>query len=133
MNPNNFHSVRSLISLKRHEQPDDAYFDELLEEFHRRQKQHHLNPSFHREMIERTSEWFANTSRWNYVMGAGAAYALVFFSVIFFWPNNERVLNSANTMETGYAKPSSIEAVSPEAATTEDEEDKSEQGLLPTQ
>lgn len=126
MNQNNFHSVRSLISLKRHEQPDDAYFDELLAEFHRRQRQNHLNPSLHRELIERASEWFANTNRWNYVLGAGAAYALVFFSVIVFWPNNEGVLNSANTMEAGYAKPSSMEAVAPEAAATEDRKEKSE-------
>ena len=89
MNDDNFHSLRNLISLKRHEQPDDAYFDELLEEFHRRQQQDHLNPSLHKEILERVSTWFANTSRWNYVMGAGAAHALVFFAVIFFWPKQQ--------------------------------------------
>ena len=86
MNDDNFQSLRNLISLKRHEQPDDAYFDELLEEFHRRQQQDHINPSLHKEISERVSTWFANTNRWNYVMGAGAAYAIVFFAVIFFWP-----------------------------------------------
>ena len=44
MNDDNFHSLRNLISLKRHEQPDDAYFDELLEEFHRRQQQDNIQP-----------------------------------------------------------------------------------------
>ena len=97
MNDDNFQSLRNLISLKRHEQPDDAYFDELLEEFHRRQQQDHLKPSLHKEISERVSTWFANASRWNYVMGAGAAYALVFFAVIFFWPKPEvtPVLNTA--------------------------------------
>ena len=97
MNDDNFQSLRNLISLKRHEQPDDAYFYELLEEFHRRQQQDHLNPSLHKEILERVSTWFANTSRWNYVMGAGAAYALVFSAVIFFWPKPDvtPVLNTA--------------------------------------
>jgi hypothetical protein len=97
MNDDNFQSLRNLISLKRHEQPDDAYFDELLEEFHRRQQQDHLKPSLRREISERVSVWFASTSRWNYVMGAGAAYALVFFAVIFFWPKPDvtPILNTA--------------------------------------
>lgn len=134
MNQNNFHSVRSLISLKRHEQPDDAYFDELLAEFHRRQKQNHLNPSLHRELIERASEWFANTSRWNYVMGAGAAYALVFFSVIFFWPNNDVALDGTNTTGINFeTEASPVQAGTNEAVPAEDQEDKSEEGLLPTQ
>ena len=97
MNDDNFQSLRNLISLKRHEQPDDAYFDELLEEFHRRQQQDNISPSLYKQTSERVSEWFANTSRWNYVMGAGAAYAIVFFAVIFFWPKPEvtPVLNTA--------------------------------------
>jgi len=97
MNDDNFQSLRNLISLKRHEQPDDAYFDELLEEFHRRQQQDHLNPSLRKEISERVLAWFANTNKWNYVMGAGAAYALAFFAVIFFWPKPDvtPVLNTA--------------------------------------
>ena len=56
MNDDNFQSLRNLISLKRHEQPDDAYFDELLEEFHRRQQQDNINPSLHKETSERVSD-----------------------------------------------------------------------------
>ena len=86
MNDDNFQSLRNLISLKRHEQPDDAYFDELLDEFHRRQQQDHLKQAMHKEIFDCVATWFSGTSRWNYVMGAGAAYAIVFFAVIFFWP-----------------------------------------------
>ncbi len=89
MNDDNFQSLRNLISLKRYEQPDDAYFDELLDEFHRRQQQDHLKPSKRREILDCVATWFAGTSRWNYVMGAGAAYALIFFAVIFFWPKQD--------------------------------------------
>ena len=97
MNDDNFQSLRNLISLKRHEQPDDAYFDELLDEFHRRQQQNHLQPSKQQEMLDVLASWFASNNRWNYVMGAGAAYALVFFAVIFFWPKSDvtPVLNTA--------------------------------------
>lgn len=97
MNDDNFQSLRNLISLKRHEQPDDAYFDELLDEFHRRQQQDQLKPARHKELLDCVATWFAGTSRWNYVMGAGAAYALIFFAVIFFWPKPDvtPVLNTA--------------------------------------
>ena len=86
MNNQDFQSVQQLISLKRHEQPDDAYFEELLEEFHRRQRQELLQHSSRSLFAERVGTWLASTSKWNYVMGAGAAYAAIFFAAMFFWP-----------------------------------------------
>lgn len=122
MNDDNFQSLRNLISLKRHEQPDDAYFDELLDEFHRRQQQNHLQPSKHKEIMDCVATWFAGTSRWNYVMGAGAAYALIFFAVIFFWPKPDvkPVLNTAPIQhEEAIVSPEAKE----KALDSEDEED----------
>ena len=102
MNDNNFEPLRSLISLKRHEQPDDGYFEELLEEFHRRQRQNHLNPSFHKEIMERIGAWFATTNRWNYVAGVGAAYALVFMVVILYWPDKQGASPELPTVLSSY-------------------------------
>lgn len=119
MNENNFEPLRSLISLKRHEQPDDAYFEELLEEFHRRQRQNHLNPSFHKEITERVAAWFAATNRWNYVAGVGAAYALVFTAVILFWPKQETLKSTEQITPAAYTQP-----VAEEPESAEQKEDK---------
>lgn len=89
MHDEEFKSVQQLISLKRHEHPDDAYFEELLEEFHRRQRQELLQQSSRSLLFERIKTWYAGTSKWNYVMGAGAAYATIFFAAMFFWPEPE--------------------------------------------
>lgn len=104
MQNQDFQSVQQLIALKRHEQPDDAYFEELLEEFHRRQRQELLQRSSRSLFAERVGTWFAGTSKWNYVMGAGAAYAAVFFAAMFFWPKPDvkPELNTAPILhETG--------------------------------
>lgn len=125
MNENNFEPLRSLISLKRHEQPDDAYFEELLEEFHRRQRQNHLNPSFHKEIMERVAAWFAATNRWNYVAGVGAAYALVFTAVILFWPKQESLRDLEPTSTISAAKhEQAVQPLAKEAAEKEEEKDK---------
>ncbi|MEJ6573337.1 MAG: hypothetical protein QNL01_08200 [Akkermansiaceae bacterium] len=85
MNDENFEQVQQLIALKRHEQPDDAYFEEFLDEFHRRQRQELLQRSSRSLFFERVSTWFKDTSKWNFVMGGGAAYAAVMLG-FFFWP-----------------------------------------------
>ncbi len=85
MNDENFEQVQQLIALKRHEQPDDAYFEEFLDEFHRRQRQELLQRSSRSLFFERVGTWFKDTSKWNFVMGGGAAYALVMLG-FFFWP-----------------------------------------------
>ena len=89
MHDKDFQSVQQLIALKRHEHPDDTYFEELLEEFHRRQRQDLLNRSSRSLFVERLGTWFSGTSKWSYVMGAGAAYAAIFFAAMFFWPSPE--------------------------------------------
>ena len=89
MQTENFQSVQQLSALKRHEHPDDPYFEELLEEFHRRQRQDLLQRSSRSLFVERMGTWLAGTSKWNYLMGAGAAYAAIFFAAMFFWPAPE--------------------------------------------
>ena len=96
MHDKDLQTVQQLIALKRHEQPDDAYFEELLVEFHRRQRQELLQRSSRSLFVERIGTWFAGTSKWNYVMGAGAAYAAIFFAAMFFWPKPE-VKSELNT------------------------------------
>lgn len=85
MSDENFKQVQRLVALKRHEQPDDAYFEEFLDEFHRRQRQELLQRSSRSLFFERIGTWFAETNKWNLAMGGGAAYAVIMLG-FFFWP-----------------------------------------------
>ncbi|MFK7909632.1 MAG: hypothetical protein AB8F34_03430 [Akkermansiaceae bacterium] len=90
MQDENFSEVQKLIALKRHEQPDDAYFEEFLDEFHRRQRQELLQRSSRSLFAERISTWFSGTNKWNFVWGGGLAYAIVLLAFVL-WPKAEEV------------------------------------------
>jgi len=82
MHDENFSQVQQLIALKRHEQPDDAYFEEFLDEFHRRQRQELLQRSSRSLFFERVGTWFKESNKWNFVMAGGAAYAAIALTLI---------------------------------------------------
>lgn len=88
MNDENFDQVQQLIALKRHEQPDDAYFEEFLEEFHRRQRQELLQRSSRSLFFERVSTWFSGGNKMRFLYAGGAAYAAIMFG-FFFWPKSD--------------------------------------------
>ncbi len=85
MHDENFSEVQKLIALKRHEQPDDAYFEEFLDEFHRRQRQELLQRSSRSLFVERVSTWFSGTNKWSFVWGGGLAYAVILLAFVL-WP-----------------------------------------------
>ncbi len=85
MSDENFKQVQQLIALKRHEQPDDAYFEEFLDEFHRRQRQELLQRSSFSLFRERVGTWFSGTNKWSLAWGGGLAYATVMVAFIC-WP-----------------------------------------------
>lgn len=87
MHDENFTEVQKLIALKRHEQPDDAYFEEFLDEFHRRQRQELLQRSSRSLFAERISTWFSGTNKWNLIWGSGLAYAVVLLAFVL-WPKD---------------------------------------------
>ncbi len=86
MSDENFLRVQQLIALKRHEQPDDAYFEEFLDEFHRRQRQELLRRSSFSLFCERLGTWFSGTNKWNIVWGGGLAYAALATGFFLCWP-----------------------------------------------
>jgi len=81
----NFQDVQNLIALKRYEQPDDAYFEEFLDEFHRRQRQDLLHRSSRSLFFERVGTWFSGANKMTLVYGGGMAYA-AFMLAFVFWP-----------------------------------------------
>jgi hypothetical protein len=68
--------LTALLRLKRHEQPPEGYFDELLKNVHRRQREEMLRQSLWRIAVERVQTFFSEHS-----MGH-AAYASAMASVL---------------------------------------------------
>ncbi|MGB0774300.1 MAG: hypothetical protein ACPG32_10050 [Akkermansiaceae bacterium] len=92
-----FTQVQQLIALKRFEQPDDAYFEEFLDEFHRRQRESLLASSSLSLLKERVGTWFSGLNKWNIVYAGGLAYAVIFFA-FFFMPKGAAPID--NTIPT---------------------------------
>jgi hypothetical protein len=69
--------IGSLLALKRHERPEEGYFDDFLREFHQRRREEEALKVGPSGWLRRASAWFSNlgASRWAY--GAGLAYATV--------------------------------------------------------
>lgn len=67
--------IGSLLALKRHERPEEGYFDEFLREFHQRRRAEEAQKRGPAAWWKQTSEWISNlgASKWAY--GGGLAYA----------------------------------------------------------
>ena len=74
--------IENLLALKRHERPEEGYWQDFLCEFHQRQREQAAMKSAFTDFFGRISAWFADLgpSKWAY--GAGLAYAAA--TVVFF-------------------------------------------------
>ncbi|MEO7101535.1 MAG: hypothetical protein ABI162_19450 [Luteolibacter sp.] len=74
--------IGNLLALKRHERPEDGYWQDFLCEFHQTQRERAVKRSALMSFAGRVSGWFSDSgpSKWAY--GAGLAYATV--TVAFF-------------------------------------------------
>ena len=72
----------NLLALKRHERPEDGYWQDFLCEFHQTQREQVAMKSGLMSFYGRVSNWFSDLgpSKWAY--GAGLAYATI--TVAFF-------------------------------------------------
>lgn len=69
--------IGALLALKRHERPEEGYFDDFLREFHQRRRAEEALKRGPASWWRQASAWFSNpgASKWAY--GAGLAYASV--------------------------------------------------------
>lgn len=74
--------IGNLLALKRHERPDEGYWQDFLCEFHQNQREQAVKKSGLMSLIARFSATFSDLgpSKWAY--GAGLAYATL--TVAFF-------------------------------------------------
>jgi hypothetical protein len=72
------HQLQALLRLKRHEQPPPGYFDDLLHQVHRRQREEMLRRPAWRIFAGRVRAFFASMD-WNY---AGSMAAVLVIGVV---------------------------------------------------
>lgn len=85
--------LENLLALKRHERPEEGYWQDFLCEFHQRQREQVVVKSSMVNFYSRVSAWFADLgpSKWAY--GAGLAYATVTIA-FFLMPKGVEVQNA---------------------------------------
>ncbi|MCW1884477.1 hypothetical protein OKA04_07020 [Luteolibacter flavescens] len=69
--------IGNLLALKRHERPEDGYFDGFVREFHQRLREEEARQQGLAGWWRKASAWFSDlgASKWAY--GGGLAYATV--------------------------------------------------------
>ena len=77
--------LQKLLRLKRYERPSDEYFEEFVEEFHRRQREDLVKRSARSLFLERLSVWFRELGMAKWAYGAGVAYAALMIGFMA-WP-----------------------------------------------
>ena len=80
-----FPELQKLLQLRGQSGPTDEYFEEFLDEFHRRQREDLMKRSARSLFMERVSVWLREMGTAKWIYGAGAAYALVMVG-FFAWP-----------------------------------------------
>lgn len=75
--------LQGLLRLKNHERPVDGYFEDFLDEFHRRQRLEKQTQGSKATLGERLSTWFQGLGASRWAIGAAGAYAALF--VVFLW------------------------------------------------
>lgn len=68
--------LQRLLRLKNYEQPVDGYFEDFLDEFHRRQRAE-AGSGGQVSAWSRFSEWFRDLGAAKWAIGAGMAYAVL--------------------------------------------------------
>ena len=77
--------IQKILRLKRYEHPSDEYFEEFVEEFHRRQREDLVKRSARSLFMERLSVWFKELGMARWAYGAGVAYAALMVGFLA-WP-----------------------------------------------
>lgn len=93
--------LETLLALKRHERPEEDYWQGFVCEFHQRQREQAVMNKGFSGFMERISTWFSGlgSSKWAY--GAGLAYATVWVGFILV-PKGVEVENNTPSKPVSY-------------------------------
>lgn len=102
----------TLLALKRHERPEEGYFDDFLREFHQRRREEEALKRGPLGWVKQLGEWISGlgSSKWAY--GAGLAYASV-MALFLLAPDGGQVKQSPAMTPVGHevksVAPASVE------------------------
>lgn len=93
--------IGSLLALKRHERPEEGYFDDFLREFHQRRRAEEALKRGPAGWWKRASEWVSGLggSKWAYGGGLAYAAAAAFFLLA---PKSPEVQKSSGATTVGH-------------------------------
>ena len=91
-----FTDLQKLLQLKRHEKPGDHYFENFIDDFHRRQQSALLNQSARSLLLERIGVYFSGGAK--PIFASGVAFAAVAVGGISYF--NSSASPSAETLVT---------------------------------
>ena len=88
--------IGTLLALKRHERPEEGYFDDFLREFHHRLRAEEAQQRGLTGWWRKTSAWFSDlgASKWAYA--GGLAYATI-VAIAMTVPRGQEVIPAATT------------------------------------
>ena len=77
-----FPELQKLLNQRGQEAPEDEYFEEFLEEFHRRQREDLLRRSARSLFFERLTVWLREMGPAKWAYAVGGAYALLMLGFV---------------------------------------------------
>lgn len=103
--------IGSLLALKRHERPEEGYFDDFLREFHQRRRAEELTRKGPAAWWKQTSGWFSNlgASKWAYGVGLAYASAAALFLMVPQSPDAQQLPSATNVGHEVKSKPLVVE------------------------
>ena len=98
--------IGALLALKRHERPEEGYFDDFVREFHQRRRAEEAQPGGLAGWWKKTSAWISDlgASKWAY--GGGLAYVGI-VSLFLLVPKGSQVQPNAAPTPVGHEVKSS--------------------------
>lgn len=114
-----FPELQKLLQLRGQGGPGDEYFEEFLDEFHRRQRQDLMKRSARSLFVERMVVWLREMGTAKWIYGAAVAYALVMVG-FFAWPKEPPSQDLLQPASAEYPLEEEVLRLEPEAAGDEE-------------
>ena len=92
--------LKGLLRLKNFETPPEGFLDDIVADFHKRQRQELMQRGSFSILWERVSTWFDFVRRPAFVWAASGAYAALMLLVCL-WPKPQRTTASTNVIVNG--------------------------------
>lgn len=113
--------IQKIIRLKRYEKPRDGYFEDFLEEFQERQRGEILHQSSRSLLVERADTWLRQVGVMKWLVGFGAAYAIVMIGMVMWSPKGGHDKKPKPNLSPATHEPSGKPPIKPDGSSPKEE------------